>query len=355
MSTLVFNDFYFFLPTSLGFIFIWFIFFLNNYVSIFTTTQDNGIGLNTLKSKPLETFKNIFKNILYITNLSFFFLWGQNSCIFFNNVLINNTNLKFIFIFLILGLILAPLFNKTISVNQNATQDYIFIITNLTLLLPYIFCINTFFVFIFFLEFLSCFLFYKLISSSIWYKNYSSIKINFKIFLPLNFLNMIFFQYWVTFFSTIFLIYSYISIINIFGTSEWLIFNLLLLGDSYSLLHKSINILLSFFLILSFFLKLGMAPFQMIKVEIYNGLSIFTIFFYTVYYFTIFFIFFLYFIVNMCFCYTYYYYFIIYLLILFGVLYIISLMFDLTQLKSFLLYSTLLNSIGFIILFLSNL
>jgi hypothetical protein len=97
--------------------------------------------------------------------------------------------------------------------------DFLLSISTLIFLLPYLFCVNTIFTFLFFLELLSTILFYKLLSSKIWYKsnNKNNIVVN---NLPQNYINMIFFQYWVTFFSTIFIIYFYINMYNLFGTSD---------------------------------------------------------------------------------------------------------------------------------------
>ena len=163
---------------------------------------------------------------------------------------------------------------------------------------------------------------------------------------------MVFFQYWVSFFSTVLLIYSYITIENCVGTVEWFLVNTLL---SHQMFTYQMNYVIAPLLIFSFFLKLGIAPFQILKVEVYNGLPFLSIFFYTIYYFLIFFSFFIYFLLHMLIVYSYIYYLIVYTLICIGIVYLVSLLFDITQIKAFLTYSTVLNSIGFLILFLVNL
>ena len=109
---------------------------------------------------------------------------------------------------------------KTTSKKNNLikTHDYILSITSLILLLPYLFCVNSIICFLFFLELISAILFYKLVSSKIFYKN--SKKKNNSNNLPQNYINMVFFQYWVTFLGTIFIIYFYINMFCLFGSSD---------------------------------------------------------------------------------------------------------------------------------------
>ena len=106
---------------------------------------------------------------------------------------------------------------------------------------------------------------------------------------------MVFFQYWVTFFSTIFIVYFYINIFFLFGTSDLFLVQLLSnVGDQSTDLNISIRVLV-FIFIFSIFFKLGITPFHLFKVEVYKGVPFLSIFFYTTYYFVVFFLFFLFF------------------------------------------------------------
>ena len=355
MSFLCYSDLYFFLPTIISFGFVWVVFFYNNSVLISISAFDTSISLNLLKSRSVSIFLNIYKYVLFFLVFYLFLLFGQNSAVCYNNLLLNNVNIKIIFIFFFFGVFLISQIDEFTISRLNLSYDYLFILTNLSITLPYLFCTNTIFFFIFFLEFLSCLLFYKLISSRVWYNNYYSSKIDFKKKLPINFINMIFFQYWVSFFSTIFLVYAYVSLISFFGTSEWVVFNVFLSRQHAQLASIDIAYLIvAFLLLLAFFLKLGLAPFHMFKLEVYNGLPFFSVFFYTLYYFLIFLFYFIYFLLNLTFGFLYFYYFILFIIVFVGTIFTISLLFDVTYLKSFLLYSSLLNSIGFLILFISN-
>ena len=189
-------------------------------------------------------------------------------------------------------------------------------------------------------------------SSKIWYKNNNknkSIDNN----LPQNYINMVFFQYWVTFFSTIFIIYFYTNIYYIFGTSDW---NCI---QFYNLQYKktqttSINITLLLF-VFGVFIKLGIAPLHLFKLEVYNGLPYITIFFYTTFYFLIFFLYFLYFLLNFLGVFLQQIFLFLFLFIFFGVMYIIILLFDVNYIKTFFAYSTIINCIGFLFVFISSL
>jgi NADH:ubiquinone oxidoreductase subunit 2 (subunit N) len=103
---------------------------------------------------------------------------------------------------------------------------------------------------------------------------------------------MIFFQYWVSFFSSILLLYSVINFLYFFGSTEWVIidffnFNQTKLNNTLSLFFNSI-ILVTFFI--GFFLKIGFTPVHLFKIEVYKGLPFISIFFYTTYYFLVFFL-----------------------------------------------------------------
>lgn len=166
---------------------------------------------------------------------------------------------------------------------------------------------------------------------------------------------MVFFQYWVTFFSTIFIIYFYINICYLFGTSD-------LLNIQYYFLHTdkkvttslNINILL-FLFIFSVTIKLGIAPLHLFKLEVYNGLPYITIFFYTTFYFLIFFLFFLFFFSTFFSIFLQQIQYLFLIFVFFGSIYTTILLFDVSFIKTFFAYSTIINSLGFLVVFVSSL
>ena len=167
---------------------------------------------------------------------------------------------------------------------------------------------------------------------------------------------MVFFQYWVTFFSTIFIVYFYINVFYVYGTSEWFLLqclSVLELETTYSS-NNLLRVLVLVF-ILSIFFKLGVTPFHLFKIEVYKGIPFLSIFFYTTYYFLVFFIFFLYLLSDFLIFFTNQYILFLSLLLFFGSIYVIVLLFDVSFLKAFFTYSTVINTIGFLIAFVANL
>lgn len=167
---------------------------------------------------------------------------------------------------------------------------------------------------------------------------------------------MVFFQYWVTFFSTIFIIYFYLNIFYVYGTSNFLIFQYLNSIEIKNTLVENvfIRIIVCVFLF-SIFFKLGVTPLHLYKIEIYKGIPFLSIFFYTTYYFAIFVIFFLFFLVDFIGGFIPQYYLILVILLLSGSIYTILLLFDVNFIKAFFTYSTIINTIAFLMIFVSNL
>lgn len=141
-----------------------------------------------------------------------------------------------------------------------------------------------------------------------------------------------------------------------YGTTDWFLIQFLNSVENYFLIFSGdlIRLLVVVFL-LSVFFKLGLTPFHLFKVEVYKGLPYLSVFFYTTYYFIVLFIFFIFLLSDYLFSFvTYYYLFLIFLLVL-GSVYIIFLMFDVNFLKAFFTYSTVINTVGFLTVFVSML
>lgn len=356
MVSLYFNDFYFFLNTILLFFVLWLFFFKIN-INLTKITSKNNSNISTLKVNSNTSFVYLYFYIVVFKILDIYLIHGKNSLVWFNHFNLNNFTVFILYTFVVLSFLLFSLL-KTVTKKTNLTKsvDYLFSLNNLVLLLPYLFMVNTVFTFLFFLETISVVLFYKLISSKIWFKNqvtYTNKQINNNI--PQNYINMIFFQYWITFFSTIFIVYFYINMFYIYGTTEWFVVQFLntfdvLIADNNTLLRIIVVVFL-----LSIFFKLGLTPFHLFKVEVYKGLPYLSIFFYTTYYFSVLFVYFLLLLSDNLFVFIPNYYLFLLFLLFFGSIYIISLLFDVNFLKAFFTYSTIINTIGFLMIFISGL
>lgn len=355
MVSLNFNDFYFFLSPLLLITGIWFFFFRLNTSLVRVNTKDTtNITPNKINSN--NSFIYLYFYITIFSTFNIYTIHGKNIIVWFNHFFLNNFTINLLFLFTLISYTLFLLIKfNTKKNNLFKSLDYLFSLNNLVLLLPYLFFTNTIFTFLFLLELISATLLYKLISSKIWFKNSNKDKVVSNN-IPQNYLNMVFFQYWITFFSTIFIIYFYINIFYIYGTSEWSILEFLNRLDlELSYTNSTFLRILIIVFLSSIILKLGITPFHLYKIEVYKGIPLLSIFFYTTYYFSIFFIFFTYVLSDLLSCFVIQYYIFLVFILLFGMLYVTILLFDVNFLKAFFAYSTVINTIGFLIIFISTL
>lgn len=99
--------------------------------------------------------------------------------------------------------------------------------------------------------------------------------------------------------------------------------------------------------LIGFLMKIGFTPFHLFKIEVYKGLPVISILVYTTFYFFIYFIFFIFLINYQLDFLKYFLNSLIYIIIVLGSIYIMTLLYDVTALKSFFAYSTVINSILF--------
>jgi NADH:ubiquinone oxidoreductase subunit 2 (subunit N) len=139
-----------------------------------------------------------------------------------------------------------------------------------------------------------------------------------------------------------------------YGTTEWVVLNFLNLIQNLQLsLNYIVVTLISFVLIISFLIKIGLTPIHLYKLEVYKGLPYLSIFFYTTFYFLIFFVFFIVLLLNYIGAFIVTYWYLLIFFILLGIFYTISLIFNVNLLKIFFAYSTIINSLGFVCVGLS--
>ena len=355
LVSLNFNDFYFLLNPIILISFLWVFFFKIN-TTLQKVSSENSFNLNNLKINSNSVFVGFYLILVIYLYINIYFIRGKNDVVWFNHFNLNNFTFNLLYLFIFVSFSTFFLLGVVISKKTNLLKslDYLFSVNNLIILFPYLFFVNTLFTFLFFLELVSAILFYKLLSSKIWFKNTNTPKyINNNI--PQNYINMIFFQYWVTFFSTIFIIYFYINIFYFYGTSEWFMIqflntNFLEMNQSQS---NTLRVLVVVFL-LGVCFKLGVTPFHLFKIEVYKGIPFLTIFFYTTYYFVVFFIFFIFLLSDFVVFFIPQYFLFLTILLFLGSIYVIVLLFDVSFLKAFFTYSTVINSIGFLIAFISS-
>lgn len=352
MLNLVFEE-YCYLPFLILILsFQWLFFFKNNFFSvrIKPSKTDKLTPTNIIKKLYYQHYTNWnFLSIVYLIFILITFN-GYQQTFWWNHFKLTNFILVIIF-FLVLVNLLLNIFVKYIpTTNLNYNIDYFFIIGNLAFILLFIFFTNTMYTFFFVLELSSSFIFYKFVVSKFWFKQNKFSFLNTytkwnKIF-PKFYLNMLFFQYWVTFFSSVLLLYSIINFFFLFGSTEWVLLNYLI-NANFLLLYFSnwfFFFILCFTFFIGFLLKIGFSPLHLFKIEVYKGLPFISVFFYTTYYFLVFFLFFVLLLISNFNAFFTYWWILLLLFIILGGFYTVSLFFDVNYIKAFFAYSTVINS-----------
>ena len=253
-------------PNILCILFGWFFFFkVNNNIFLIKPQVFDVIKIHVTVVKKFQYVIFLKWSLVCFVCLiySLCTIRGRVATIFFNHLIINDFSLRFLIFFSIIGVVCFYILYLSSAAKLVIVFDFFFSIFNLLIFLPLIFLSNTFFTFFFFLEIGSFLIFYKFLSSRFFYKNNfnSSIFKTFEKFnklLPKNFLNVLFFQYWVTFFSSILILIFLIQLIQIFGSSEWTFINFLnciLTNSSFN--DISIFYFMFLIFIISFFFKIG--------------------------------------------------------------------------------------------------
>jgi len=165
--------------------------------------------------------------------------------------------------------------------------------------------------------------------------------------------NSLFFQFWVNFISSILLFYALINIHYLFGFSNFFLLNFFFAIISLNwYIPEGFNTFTLTVLTTGFLIKLGFAPYQFFKIEIYRGVPLYMVIVYTTLYLIVYvYVFFILFIIQMPmfrdFVGTY-----ILISLTFSAFYIVNLLFDTKNFKAFLSYSTLIVVLNLFIVFL---
>lgn len=139
-----------------------------------------------------------------------------------------------------------------------------------------------------------------------------------------------------------------------YGTTDWSLVSLIFSANNelQYLSNSTTSIFLSFIFLNAFFIKLGLTPMHLYKIEVYKGLPFLTLFFYTTYYFFAYFMYFFLLVVLYVPFMVLSAWWYIFFFVTFGFAYIISLLFDINFVKAFFAYSTVVNSLSFFIMIL---
>ena len=226
-----YESFYLISPLFWFFFLNWFFFFKTNFYTVRIKAVKNDNLKKTNVNKKFHFSIIIYWGLLNIIPLvmlvltirgvSGLFLWDHLNA---NNLTINI--IIFILVFNILFLILI-FFLKFSKISYNT--DYVFALLNLNNFFPLLFLANNLFTMFFVLEVNSTVIFYKFIMSKIWYnRTKTNQKSSDNILdknISQNYINVLFFQYWTTFFSSTIFLFILINIIYLFGSTDFFFLN----------------------------------------------------------------------------------------------------------------------------------
>ena len=329
---------------------IWFFFLKNNFLILKFNISNNDVLKTSKFNKKIHFvfFFNWVTNLFLFLFLFLFLLKLDFNSFWFDHLRVDNFTLYLVLLLIIFCSLLIFLFKFVNEINYNYNIDYYFSLINICIFMVILFFCNNLFSTLFILELNSLLFLYKFSVSKFFSKKKIKNKTLFESFLPKQFLNMLFFQYWINFFSSILLMFFIFNIIYFYGSSNWFLINILNFN------HYNFKLIILFFIFsLGLLMKLGIAPNNLFKVEIYKGLPFISLFFYSVFYFFIFLLLFVNIIYKNLFNFNYYFWFFFFIFIFLGIFYTIFLIFDINFFKSFFAYSTIINTLIFFVLFLS--
>jgi hypothetical protein len=355
-----FSNFFLILPIFIIIFYSWFFFLKNNfsYIRLAPSYSDNLTKSNVLKKYNGNLFINFSLVIFFFYFFHYFYLKGFVQSFWLNHNYINNFNLNLSLLIIFLLIISYSIFLSTKYQNLIVNNDYYFSLLNISILLPYLFLTNSLFNFLFILEVISILIFYKFVVSKFWFNEkfsfFKKTNILERVFSR-NYINVLFFQYWINFFSSVVLIISIINIMYLYGSTDWFFLNLINSINNNIIYSNDLefNILLWISFFICFFLKVGLTPAHLFKIEIYKGIPFISIFFYTTFYFMGYFIFLTLFVQIYINSFKIYFYFFFIIFLIVGFIYTLFLLFDVSFTKAFFAYSTVVNSLSFITLLIT--
>lgn len=292
-------------------------------------------------------FQLAVKLAIYIHFIILNFFWinfDDSTNNFCENFRINNFISNVVELNYLLNVLICLIFCNFKKFNFINKLVYTYSILFILCVVPIIFFLNNLYVFFFYIELVNILFFFKFISSRSWENNltvcneFNFLKKNGKLSQQYN--STIFFQYWNSFFSSLLLFLAITYFTYTYGTTNKS--ELGLINYEINFFETANNFFWNLF-IFSLALKFGMTPLHLYKVEVYKGLNIISVFFYTVYLFLFF---------SQYVIYIYNYFFsklilqsfsFISICLYLGLLYIIFMLFSNKSLKTLFALSTLLN------------
>lgn len=339
------------------------IIYINVYIYIYTFLKNYFKKLLNIKNNNNKNIKNILKinnHNYYIFLLKYFYNYiimliiiiysnanysnGYiNNCIY-NSFYLNNLNLLYYRIILILSLISFIIFKKNINNQKNFEIILGYLLFFFSLL--YYLLVNNLVTLIFIFEFQSLIYMY-LISNLFFLKNNTYLNFRYLNKQPLWYFNSLLYQFWVSFFGAILLIYTLLIFLKKIHFVDWINVEIYLYMLNISFFYqKKLEILMIFLpLIAGLFLKLGLLPFFFWKPEIYKNFNIDILFLYmTTYIFSVLF-FIIFFISQYFLLINQFFFYYIYIIIIFSLILLPIIFYSIVEIRVFLAYTSIFHII----------
>ena len=221
-------------------------------------------------------FTSLYASYIYITT-TFFVSW------FNNNFVWTNLTHKFFFLLMLSSVFYLLFLNLYFKIKAKVYCIFFIIASALVIFfINFIFLQTNFLVLLLLLEVATVALFFFLLSElNTFYQT------KFKKFIFLKFIQLFFFQFWVSFLTSVIIVLLLGNFFLIYGSLTYWYFNYCLCFSTVTQNHC-----LFYVLLLTFFLKFGLAPAHFLKVTLYSTLSYLLIFIFTYIYMTSFLFFF---------------------------------------------------------------
>jgi len=306
-------------------------------------------SFNYLTGLDLSSLFTSFLLVAFLINL----LWTHQSVtVWFGNLFFTAFQSKLIFLVLFFFYLYLISSLSAIYISSRETYEYYITCFNFFIWILLLFCANSVFTVIFFIEILSTLILLLLISgafSTTYY--YNNLNLNmfnyFSLNTPLFFFQSVLYFFWISLISSLnlflFLILFYLK----FLTYDWFliefIFFFYITTNSFKDLFVLIFVWLNF--LFCIFLKCGLVPFYFWKPIFFKGLPLHVLFFYVSFFYFFIFLFFCFFLLNYL---NQIFFFFIAVNVFFLFTGIILLLFILNEayyLKSFIALSSILNSL----------
>lgn len=184
-----------------------------------------------------------------------------------NHLYISTNSIFVVVVMFITAVSVWSIFFLSNKSNLVSNSDFYFSLINLSLIMPFLFFVNSFYSFIFVLELISLIVLYKFVVSRFWIKNkkksgfFEKKSLIDRIFSK-PYVNVLFFQYWINFFSSVIIMFSIANVLFQYGSSDWFFLNFICFDNKENIYFYDFEYDYIFWapFFIAVFFKIGLSP-----------------------------------------------------------------------------------------------